>query len=493
MIATETRLRKISELRYLNADNADRYRCIMRAFFEQYEKFRYWLYEEEIHQLLAAEPYFKDYTEDQCRQDLAALVEWKNLEVVQDTRNARTIDEFKIRKYRYQMADTSVEIERFIEHLENLHVEGSSLEPSLLERIRLAVDRFPSMLRESPEAVYTWWNDLNNDFIRLNQNYHDYIRDLNSVKAEEMMKTRAFLLFKDRLIEYLRNFVRSLQNNAGIIEETLVGMDPALVEQVLEKAVDYDLSIPRLEVEVTREQLLDRARGRYASIRDWFVGRGGGENEAGKLFDATNEIIRRITRYAAQISEQNALGVNRREEYRKVAELFLACEDLSQAHCMAAAVFGLEKPRHLRSRESRETDSMNSSVYEETPVEVLLRSRQRGGREKEHRSPVRDTSAQRVRVLQETRKRMEKQQKKLAALEKEHRIRFDSLPVLEPQVREILLQWVSNGLEHKDHQGRTESGRRYHLVLHPQQPPCVLHCLDGNLTMPAMELVFEEG
>jgi len=48
----------------------------------------------------------------------------------------------------------------------------------------------------------------------------------------------------------------------------------------------------------------------------------GHENEAAKLFDATNEIIRRITRYAAELSEKNSLGANRKEEYKKVAELF---------------------------------------------------------------------------------------------------------------------------------------------------------------------------
>ena len=63
------------------------------------------------------------------------------------------------------------------------------------------------MASRNEEKLYGWWNDLNNDFIRLNQNYQDYMRELNSVKAEEMMKTREFLLFKDRLIEYLRSFV----------------------------------------------------------------------------------------------------------------------------------------------------------------------------------------------------------------------------------------------------------------------------------------------
>ena len=88
------------------------------------------------------------------------------------------------------MSEYSVEIERLVIRLENLFIEGASLEPTLLERIRINVARFPQMADEDTDKVYTWWTDLNNDFVRLNQNYQDYIRDLNSVKAEEMMHTK---------------------------------------------------------------------------------------------------------------------------------------------------------------------------------------------------------------------------------------------------------------------------------------------------------------
>lgn len=59
-----------------------------------------------------------------------------------------------------------------------------------MERIRINISRFPQMADEDLNKVYTWWNDLNNDFVRLNQNYQDYIRDLNSVKAEKMRLNR---------------------------------------------------------------------------------------------------------------------------------------------------------------------------------------------------------------------------------------------------------------------------------------------------------------
>ena len=114
------------------------------------------------------------------------LTEWKNLNTLQDTRRVSSIEEFKNKKFRYQMSEYSVEIERLVIRLENLLIEGGSLEPTLLERIRLNVERFPKMDAEAADVVYGWWNDLNNDFIRLNQNYQDYIRDLNSVKAEEI-------------------------------------------------------------------------------------------------------------------------------------------------------------------------------------------------------------------------------------------------------------------------------------------------------------------
>ena len=140
------------------------------------------------------------------------------------------------------------------------------------------MERFPKMSGEEPDAVYAWWNDLNNDFIRLNQNYQDYIRDLNSVKAEEMMRTKEFLVFKDKLVEYLRNIIKGLQKNVGVIEETLRLLEPEILRDVLDKVNDYEMSIPRMDVEVSREMIEEKTAGRFESIRNWFVaGEGRGE------------------------------------------------------------------------------------------------------------------------------------------------------------------------------------------------------------------------
>lgn len=491
MQVTEKLTKPLTETKYLNADNVDRYRSIMRIFYENYEKLRYWMYQEEVYEELKAHPYFSEYRMEQCQQDLAMLTEWKNLVTIQDTRKVSSIEEFKNKKFRYQMSEYSVEIERLVLRLENLFIEGASLEPTLLERIRHGIEKFPRMESQDINEVYTWWNDLNNDFIRLNQNYQDYIRDLNSVKAEEMMRTKEFLVFKDKLVEYLRNFVKGLQRNVGVIEESLRLLDEKILEQVLEKVIQYELSIPRMDVEVSREMIEEKTKGRYQSIKNWFVSENGQENEAGKLFDATNEIIRRITRYATQLSEKNALGANRREEYRKVAEIFLKCESITEAQKMSAMVFGLERPCHLKGDAVRETDSMNKSVYEEEAIEHILKPRIRSYREKSRRSSITDTSRQKEETRNQMMLQLKEDRRKIEMLEQNGRIDFAALPTIEPRVREILLKWLSDALEDRDYSARTDDGRQYRLDMKHADEKCVVHCEDGNFTMPRLSIVFQ--
>ena len=492
MKVSDKLIKPLTEVKYLNADNVSRYRCIMRIFFEKYEKLKYWLYQEEVLEEMKKDSFFVDYTAEQCQQDLTMLTEWKNLNTIQDTKKVSSIEEFKNKKYRYQMSEYSVEIERLVLRLENLLIEGSSLEPTLLERIRENIEKFPEMGQKDKNEVYTWWNDLNNDFVRLNQNYQDYIRDLNSVKAEEMMRTREFLVFKDHLIEYLRNFIKGLQRNVGVIEESLRLLDPELKEKVFRKIIDFEMLIPRMDVEITGKMMEQKIRGRFQSIYDWFVGAEGQENEAAKLFDATNEIIRRITRYAAQLSEKNALGANRKEEYRKVAELFMRCEDVTEAHKMSAMVFGMERPFHISGDLERETDSMNGGVYEERPLRVELKPRIRSYREKTNRSSITETKQMKLETRQKMIHQQKQEQQKLRLLEKNDEIDFAHLPILEPRIREILLKWISDAMEAADFSARTDDGRRYRLERSGTDEKCVIHCEDGNFTMPKMRIVFEE-
>ena len=56
MQVSDKLIRPLTEAKYLNADNVSRYRCIMRIFFEHYEKLKYWLYQEEVYEEMIHDP-----------------------------------------------------------------------------------------------------------------------------------------------------------------------------------------------------------------------------------------------------------------------------------------------------------------------------------------------------------------------------------------------------------------------------------------------------
>lgn len=487
----EKLVKPVMEAKYLNVENTDRYRSIIRLFYFNYEKLKYWMYQEEVYEELTEDPYFAAYTMEQCQQDLAVLKEWGNLATIQDTRRVSSIEEFKNKKFRYQLTEAAVEVERMAIRLENLFIEGSSLEPTLLERIRISLAKMGDMEGKNSEKIYVWWNDLNNDFIRLNQNYQDYMRELNSVKAEEMMKTREFLIFKDRLIEYLRTFVKSLQLNVNAIEQLLKKIRPETVKYILEQVTVYEMSIPRIDMERDEQQIYERMKGRLQNIQNWFMGVNGTDSEAAKVFDTTNEIIRKITRYATRLSEQVNSGANRREEYRKLAEMFACCKDIEEAHKLSAVVFGIEKPIHFKGDFVRGTESINSGVYDEKPQEITVTPRIRNYREKTKRSGVIDRTAEKEAVRRAMVEKLTRERELLESYIKDGRLEFAELPVITPQVRDVFLDWLSKGLENKSRRAKTEDGKLYHIELEQAEETCTVDCTDGTFRMPAYSIVFE--
>lgn len=491
MQITDKLMKPITETTYLTAENVKRYRVILRLFFIQYERIKYWLEQDEVYEELKNHEEFIEYTVEQCKQDLNALVNWKNLMAIQDTKKVMSVEAFKNRQYRYQLTEYGVEIERMTVRLEHLYVEGASLEPTLLERMELEIKKMAMISANSELKVYTWWNDLNNDFKRLNQNYQDYMRDLNSAKADELMKSSAFLLYKDKLIDYLRSFIKGLHLHTGVIEAEIRKLDSCIIEQILKQVVDYEMTIPRIEVEMDEKVLYESAKGRWESIVSWFVGANGRESESGRLFDMTNESIRKITRYATQISELFTMGANRKEEYRKLAQMFLKCEDVSEAHKLSAMVFGVETPLHIKGELVRETDSTNSGVYEERPMEFKIKPRIRSYREKANRSSIQYYKEEKELAKKMEIEKMEREKKMIASYIIDAKITFEHLPIIENETRNILLRWLSKALENKEGKSKTEDGQVFQILNPKETKYCLVHCNDGVFEMPAFILEFE--
>jgi uncharacterized protein (TIGR02677 family) len=480
----------ITETKYLATENTWRYRPILRYFYLQYEKIKYWMYKEEVYDELKQHELFREYTLDQCKQDLDVLVEWGNLVAVQDTTKAATVEEFKNKQFRYQLSEYAVEIERMTIKLENLFVEGASLEPTLFERIKEEIIKISVMADEEIKTVGAWWRDLNDDFKRLNQNYQDYIRSFHSVRAEELMKTKEFIAYKDAIIEYLREFIKELQKSSYIIEELLQKIDQNLVKTVLSKAFEYEKTIPRMDMEVTDQELYDNIDGRWENFRSWFLGSSSRESEVVKLFEMTNEIIRKITRFASQIVESRNSAANRKEEYKKLCEMFLHCSDMDEAHKLSSLAFGMFNTKHIKGIFMRKTESIHSSVYEETPFTLEIKPRVRYYRDKISRSPIEDKSERKKEIFEQYIRIKEQEKEVMDRYIEQDYIDFSSLPKVQSHVRLTLLKWVGKASTSPSGTAKTEDGRVFQLLIPDHNKRCMLESEDGNLEMPAYIIKF---
>lgn len=481
----------VTETKYLSAENCGRYRPILRFFYLEHEKIRYWLYKEDIWQSLSNQPGFAGYTLEQCARDLEALTEWGNLEPAQDTSRSATIDEFKNKAFRYQLSEYSVEIERLMIRLENMRVERASLKPTRFEAIKDMLLHMPSRQQSGATVFTDWWDRLIDEFEGLNKEYQDYIRSFYSIKAEERMKSKEFIVYKDALIGYLREFIKGLQKHAPAISEILSGHEPGAVNGVLERVIAGKQAVPWPDLELTETEISEYIHGRWDSLLRWFSGIDGSVSEAARVLEITNEIIRKITRYAARIAEARHSAVNRREEYLHLCRLFMKAPDLDEAHKISSLVFGLESMRHVKGLNERVSESVSVGVLDEPATVFEVKPRVRAFKERQQKSAIKDKTRQKAEALERHLLELEQERRMIASFITDNRLDVEQLPEVPAAFRAALLKWIARAGAAADRQGRTEDGRHFTLIFPEDGRRAVLRCEDGVLEMPAFILEFE--
>ena len=486
-------LEAIGEASYLSVPNASVYRKIMRYFYQEYERMHFRLYKEDLFDLLKEDGDFSDYSMKQLEADLEALVKWKNLTPIQDPGRVYTIADYKNKQYRYTMSEYAVEIERLTVRLENVFVESGSLSTNFFVRLEKSLEDTERMSHASLKEVHEWWSLLQEDFKRLNQNYKDYLRDFYSGKADRLMKSVEFVLHKDKFVKYLNEFVQELQHHAKRIGQLLLLHIPLIESEILARVVAGELDIPHALAETgetTETSIRETVAGRWESLKNWFLDAQGRECEYRRVLRITNDIIRSIIQNAALIVQIQNWGISRKDDYRKFLELFLKCEDLDEAHRLSAHVFGIQNIRHLKTNEPREEDAINRSIYEEAPAAFLLKPHTRGYHEKKDRRGFSDRSLEKLMQRENYMRYMEQQKEIVMRYIKDGRVIFSEIDeVISEATRAILLQWIAQANMSSEHTGRTEYGQEYKLIR--KAGNCVLHCEDGDLTMPAYILEFE--
>jgi len=486
-------LHAIDETTYLSVPNAAQYRTIMRIFYQEYQKMHFQLYKEDVLELLHRNSDFAEYGMEQLKLDLEALVRWKNLTPIQDPGRVYTIADYKNKQYRYVMSEYAVEIERLTVRLENIFIESGNLSANLFMRLEKSLEEAEETNGKSSKEINEWWSNLQEDFKRLNQNYQDYLREFYSGKSDKLMKSVEFILHKDRFIQYLNEFIQEMQRYSRRITKVLLRKGALIEEELLEKVVKSEMDIPHALSETQgdlEESIRENVRGKWNSLKSWFLDTADHTCECSKILVITNDVISKIIQNAALIVQVQNWGMSRKDDYRKFLELFLEAGTLEEAHKISAHVFGIQNITHLKENALRDTDSINSSVYDEEAFAYLLKPHTKTYRERRRQQGFADKSLEKLQQRMSHLKQMEHEKQLVFRYIKDNRLDFTAVEDVVPDsVRITFLQWIAQANMNSEKIGRTEYGQEFRLI--QKEGTCVLQCEDGRLTMPAYVLEFK--
>ncbi|MBY0148229.1 TIGR02677 family protein [Neobacillus niacini] len=492
----DSTMKKIVETSYLTADSAAHYRTILRYFYHQHERMRDFIAPEELLEYMRSIPTFADYQEEQLHQQLAQLVKWNNLIARQDMTNAKTIEEYKKKRFRYQCTPYTVEIERMIVNLEKLgdSFQGS-LERSQFDRLYQALTTLQNELNhdlnKSTEEYIRIWEDVFRYFQTIRTSTADYIAYINSEQTDQRMQTEAFLVYKNQFTTYLRDFIVSLQKTSLQIKHLLTELTSERLSKYFQKLIEHRGSIPRLEdVSSSVVDWLTEYEEYWFSLRQWFLGSAVQQSELEILQWQTNEMIRRMTRYVQRIGERQQHFRSRKKDYLQLSKWFEECRDNEEAHKLSAVVFGSMTIQHLQLEEAT-TENLHVDTWDEAPTELTIKPRTVRYREKTKPGSFNSNEQKKKEQREQYLREREHEKKLIEKYMNQGRITISTLSSVEPFIRKVLLSWIGKSMASKNRVVKTDYGLHVKVMI-VEEHTVLLKAEDGDLFMPDATFVFEE-
>ncbi|MFD0961678.1 TIGR02677 family protein [Paenibacillus chungangensis] len=482
--------KRVTEATYLATEKSDKYRAILRHFYIQHERLKEFLMPEEVFLHLKESPYFDRYDMEELHSDLASLVKWGNLRAQQESGKVKTIEEFKKKRFRYQITPYTVEFERMLIQFEHQSEQfGGSLEKTHFERMYQTLQGIKQSAGESAEGCAQLWDDLLTYFKKITQNTSDYFAYLRSEDASEQMKSEAFFLYKDQFTRYLRDFIINLQRTAASIQDMMITMPREDMRRFLQQVARHEQNVFRFDRIGDERDHVHELEATWFNIKAWFIGDDAGGSQYENVLEQTNEAIRRMTRIIQRLGERSLLHRSRKEDYLHLAEWFSNLPTIEEAHKLSSIVFGLSHTKHLYA-DHIPTDDIYTDVWEETPMAHERIPRIRSYREKTRANAVESHNEQKEKTRTDYLTRRIYERKVIEQYLTGNTLELEQLPIIEPFVRKLLLSWIGKAMAKADRTIKTEYGDEVKVEL-DRTRTIVLQAQDGQMEMPAVTLRFK--
>ena len=281
---------KILQANYLTVGNVERYRTIMRYFYKRHRQMQGASYRPELIQMMQ-ENFSLEYGEIEMDQDLESLVIWGNLQKQQEFFQIRSIEEYRNKNFRYQITEEGVLVEEMVYQLLNQkHAARGALDEEvfreLLELLQVFID--------SNGVNCTVWPSIREAFRKVGADTANYIGYITSPEVDSRMKTEAFLVYKDRFVNYLRNFISHVQSLSYNFQSLVTALEMIDQTPLVEWLYQKELEIPTFDG-MNQAEVAEQVAGEFLALKNWFAGSSERPSEYDNLMYQTDQMIAKIT------------------------------------------------------------------------------------------------------------------------------------------------------------------------------------------------------
>ena len=337
---------------HLAAEKVGLYRMIMKQFVQAKAQFALHLNAS----LIAASPevsgppWHADRVE--VERALQQLCEWGNLEKHLDTEDVASVREFLRPRFLYQITRTGAAVERALAVYDQTLTEVGELQVTALHEINEELQGLLELAQRDmidDGDAFRRLETLRTRFDQLTARAQTFLSSLQRSTQLQDADLKAFLSYKQVLIDYLKRFISELTVLSPDIAETINRIEAKGIAKLLNAAARRELR-DALDQDVfgRREAVVEQWRVRWVGLRAWFIAPAGQRCQAEELRAHARAAIPALLRAVVMLHDQRVARSDRSADLRILARWFAQTDDDREAHRLWRAAFGLSPARHLR-------------------------------------------------------------------------------------------------------------------------------------------------
>src|SRR5580658_2921474 len=280
------------------------------------------------------------------REKLDALAEDGVVHRLEDASRAGSLARYRNRQSVYQFSELGYRAFAAVEDVLSARIRDANLSRLVFSDILDDLRALAAATRaRDQEQVYRRLARLDTVLDDMSRRAAQFHLTLGEIIRVTDTSPDTFLRYKNALLTHMTEFMAELDRYLPRLAAAVAAVETENPDAMLRLAAEAD-ERPFL----SKDELLDDWRRRWAALRAWFADDTTGDNTESRaegLRTATRAAISAVIALLRQVTEAQRGGVNRSSQLRHLAEWVFNTPDEGAAYALMSAAFNISSARHL--------------------------------------------------------------------------------------------------------------------------------------------------